>query len=238
MDINFSTENLIVTIYPPFAGGKFINKALALHPMILLQHEKFAKMKMSGEQDIDSSFQQVLKVLEAKKKRITHIEYDDNLLANFHQNHLDSDITADEKLSNQLWRELTNQKKFYFIMTSHYDGKPFRRYTNRKSLKLINFEWLVDQRLDEPLRTRTWPEKISDLNKAYGGLYDQSMNNLPNPHPFDVSAIKSDGSFTNEIYKVLEWLGLSAPNDKELFDLNLERLRKAFLETYRIGFPW
>lgn len=55
--------------YPGMAGGKFINKVLALHPMILLQHEKFAKIKMAGEQDIESSFAIIEEILNAKKKQ-------------------------------------------------------------------------------------------------------------------------------------------------------------------------
>lgn len=219
MEINFSTENLIVTNYPGKAGGKFINMVLALHPNIVFQHENLARLKMTGKQDLDSSFTTALKVLEAKRDRGVHVEYDCTLLADFNSLHLDDDIMADEKRSNQLWKELTNQEKFYFLMVDHDDGRSFKRYPNRKTLRLINFDWIVSDR---------------------GGPYPQSdkctQEHLSNSYDLDMSSIKDTMAFDKEINKILDFIGVEQPENEELFKAHLETLRKTFLETYKIGF--
>lgn len=239
VEINFSTENLIVTNYPALAGGKFITKILALHPMILLQHQKFAKMKMAGEQDIESCFAITKKILDAKKNRLEHVEYDDTLLADFSGNDLHIDIKRDEEKSNKLYRDLTNQKKFYFCMIDHQDGTAMKRYVNRKTLRLRNYEWIVDDRIAKPLADLPWHEKVPHLTRTYGDTYDQSKQaSIPNLHHFDMSSLQEKELFKTEINKALDFIGLSEPEEYEVFYRCLEDLRKGFLDTYKIGFPW
>ena len=216
MEINFSTENLIVSNYPGWAGGRFIQIALALHPNILFQNENLARSKMMGEQDIESSYKTASVVFDEKRKTGRHVEYGCQGLAGFHCGHLVGDITADEKLGNQLWKELTNQKKFFFFMVNPGDTKSFRRYTNRKILTLKNFEWIIEQR---------------------GGQPDEPMaEDLTNPHSFDMNSINDSILFKNEIYSVLKYLDLPQTNDQVVFEMYLDNLRKGFLETYKIGF--
>jgi len=238
VEINFSTENLIVMNYPGMAGGKFINKVLALHPMILLQHEKFAKIKMAGEQDIESSFAIIEEILNAKKNRLEHIEFDDDLLAEFNAPELNFNDKRDEEKSNELYRELTNQKKFYFLMIDHQDGTAMKRYVNRKTLRLINYEWIVDDRIVKPLADLSWQEKLPHLTRMTGGTYDQSKQaNIPNLHHFDMSSLQAKDLFKAEINNALDFIGLSQPEEYEVFYRCVEDLRKGFLDTYKIGFP-
>ncbi len=237
MEINFSTGNLIVTNYPALAGGKFINKALALHPMILLQHEKFAKMKMSGEQDIESCFAIINKILDAKKNRLEHVEYDDTLLADFNGMELYLDIKRDEEKSNELYKELTNQKKFYFCMIDHADGTAMKRYVNRKTIRLTNFEWIVDGRIEKSLADLPWHEKVPHLTRMTGDTYDQSKQaNIINLHHFDMSSLQAKDLFKTEINNALNFIGLTEPAEFEVYYRCLEDLRKGFLDTYKIGF--
>ena len=217
MDINFFTEKLIVTTFQPLAGGKFINMALALHPNILFQDEKLARLKMMGKQDIEKSFQTTSSTFSKKIELGQHIEYGCEGLAGFHGGMLDSDIKADEKNCNQLWIELTNQQKYYFFMVdcSPGDEIQFKRYPNRKTLRLKNHEWIIDQRGGSP------------------AIYNKP--DLPNSFCFDMSSIKDSIAFRKEIYSVLDFLGL-ALSDAQVFESYLEHLRKGFLQTYKIGF--
>ncbi len=219
MEINFLTEKLITIHYPRKAGGKFINMCLALHPNILFQHEKLAKMKMAGKQDLLRSFETVRWTFDKKIKTGDHIEFDNNALSGFNRIHLDDDITADEKLCNQLWRELTNQQKFYFFMTDHKDGSAFRRYTKRKILKLINYNWILELRESENNETS----------------FEDKLMPLSDPYTFDMSVVKESHLFLDEINKVFDYLDLHQLDNQNIFAKHLEELRTAFLKTCKIG---
>jgi len=216
VEINFSTENLVVTNYPDWGGGKFIQMALALHPDILLQQERLARLKMEGKQDIYDSYMSVMKTFEAKKMRKHHIEYGCNFLAGFSGSHLDLDILADEKMCIQLWKTLTNQEEFYFFMVDHGDGKSFRRYINRKTLRLKNCGWIIEKRK---------------------GSYDEpEQENLPNSFQFDMNSVKNSEDFLNEINLALDFIGVAHFRDQKVFSTHLEKIRETFLETFTIGF--
>jgi hypothetical protein len=217
--INFNTENLITIHYPREGGGKFINMALALHPNILFQHELLAKAKIAGKLSLTKSFETVMWTFDEKVKTGNHVEFDNFVLSGFNRVHLDNDITADEKQSNQLWRELTNQQKFYFLMTDHKNGSAFRRYIKRKILKLINFDWILKLRQSENNES-TFEDRLVPLSQAY---------------IFDMETIKESNLFLKEINKVFNYLGLDQPHD-ETFAKHLEELRKGFLKTCKIGF--
>ena len=219
MDINFSTQNLITIHYPRKAGGKFINMVLALHPNILFQHEMLAKIKIAGKQNILKSFETVMWTFNKKIQTGNHIEFDNNALSGFNRIHLDDDITADEKLCNQLWRDLTNQRKFYFLMTDHKDGSAFRRYNKRKILKLINYDWILELRQ-------------SENNEA---SFEDKLVTLSDPYTFDMLAVKESNLFVREIKKVFDYLDLDQPDDQTVFAKHLEALRTAFLKTCKIG---
>ena len=216
MNINFSTKNLIVSNYQGKAGGKLINMASALHPNVLLQDERLARLKMNGEQDVMNSFDKVWWTFEEKKRTGDHIEYGCVDLAGFHGGQLDEDITYDEKDSNSLWRELTNQEKFYFFMVDHDRGMSFKRYINRRTLRLKNYGWLIEQRgIDADLDIQ--PE-------------------LPNQHTVDMSSIRDQIAFNKEIRAIFDFINLPQPSEAQVFDQCLEDIRKGFLETYKIGF--
>ena len=239
MEINFDTGNLIITHYPQLAGGKFINKALALHPKVLFQHEQFARSKMAGQQDIEGSSALIQRILNAKKLRNEHIEYDETLIGNFNHGELYQDIMADEKNCSNFWKELTNQDEFYFCMTDHGNGTAFKRYPNRKTLRLVNFEWLVDDRVSERIRELPLTEKAKHLNTISGEVYEVSkMADLSNLFLFDMTSVKDSASFKEEITKVLDFVGLPIPEDDKIYFSCLEEIRNVFLETYKIGFPW
>ena len=218
--INFLTENLITIHYPREGGGKFINMVLALHPSILFQHELLAKAKIAGKLDLTKSFDTVMWTFNEKIRTGNHVEFENFVLAGFNRVHLDNDITADEKQSNELWRDLTNQQKFYFLMTDHKNGSSFRRYTKRKILKLVNYDWILQLRKSKN-NEASFEKKLVPLSKAY---------------TFDMSAIKECNLFFEEIIKVFDYLDLEHPDDQTDFATNLEALRKAFLKTCKIGF--
>lgn len=239
VDINFHTENLLIIHYPSLAGGRFVIMALALHPEFLFQHKAHAISKMAGEQDIDGSYKIAQTILNMRRLRGQHIEHDCHLLANFGCGDLIQDITADEKMCNQLWYELTNQEKFYFAMISHKDTLEFKRYINRKTITLTNFEWIIKERQDK--NHESW------LNEPYLKKFDSSVREwvdqskkekLPNRCFFDMTSLKDAQAFNNEIDMVLDFLGISQPAQNTLFQSRLEELRQTFLETYKIGFPW
>lgn len=217
MDINFSTQNLIVSNFERNAGGKFINMVLALHPDILLQDEGLAKRKMNGVEDIESSYKDASRTFTEKSQTGQHKEYGCTELAGFNGFDLQRDTQADEKRCNGFWIDLTNQERFYFFMVDHGEGTIFHRYGNRKTIRLKNYEWIVQAR------------GVSSENRS-------RQVHLENVIHVDMSSIKDQVAFNKEIRSVFDFIGVSQPNEQQVFDHFLEKLRKGFLETLKIGF--
>ena len=64
------------------------------------------------------------------------------------------------------------------------------------------------------------------------------MADLSNLFLFDMTSVKDSALFKEEITKVLDFVGLSVPEDDKIYFSCLEEIRNVFLETYKIGFPW
>ncbi len=216
MDINFSTDRLIVMNYPTCAGGKFISLALGLHPNILPQAQKEARLQMKEGASPMMGFDLAMKTFEKKTDTNKHFEYGCLQLANFYSSDLEDDATADERLCNDLWRELTNQNKFYFFMTDHSELNIYSKYVNRKTIKLINYEWVLKERKE----TRVKLEHDIDGDSI----------------AFDMESIKEKSLFINEIYKIFNFLGLEELTKTVDYSVQFDTLRTSFLDTNKIGF--
>jgi len=226
MDINFKTDRLLIMHYPIGAGGKFVQMCLALHSEVLFIHEKLSRIKMRNNFNNSRSFDMAMWPFYKKLEVGEHIEYGCNELGGFNSSHLEKDTRADEKLCNQLWIELTNQDRFYFSMTQHSNANPFVRYTHRKTLALVNYDWIM-----RPRRGIT-----KDV------LCDDQPIGSPDYETFDMKSITNRTMFEREIFKIFDYLELQDPETPELSG-HLDRLRRIFLKTYKLGFdredmPW
>ena len=214
MDINFNTDRLVVLNYPGGAGGKFISLALGVHPNILVQEQTMARLMMKQGVDPTMGFNLAMRALEKTKETNSHFEFGCMELANFNMGNLEADVSGDEKMCNDLWRELTNQDKFYFFMVDHSNKNLYSRYTNRKTIRLINYEWVMKDR---------GMDKQETLDQDIDG---ESIT-------FNTESIKESTSFVDEVYKIFKFLGLVAdPGHPE----QLNELRKGFIQTFKIGF--
>lgn len=215
MDINFETDKLLVLNYPEGAGGKFISLALGVHPEIIVQDEKLAGLQMRDNADLLMGYNLAMKAFSKSINGDQHFEYGCGQLAGFRADMLIEDEKADEKNCNDFWRELTNQKKFYYFLIDHTDKNLLAKYTKRKTIRLINYDWILQDRKwqDKTLAHTTDGECIT----------------------FDMQSIKDNKAFIDEIYKIFDWLGMKAKNSLG-YSVQLETLRTKFLETYQIGF--
>jgi len=216
VDINFSTDRLIVINYPGGAGGKFISLALGLHPDILIQEQKIARLQMREGASPRMGFDLAMKTFEKKRDTNKHFEYGCMELANFNGGDLQDDATADERLCNDFWRELTNQNRFYFFMIDHTDGNEYEKYVNRKTIRLINYEWIMKEREIIPTK------------------FEHDING--DSIAFDMESIKEKSSFIDEIYKIFNFLGLEESIKAFDYSIQLDTLRTSFLDTNKIGF--
>jgi hypothetical protein len=219
MNINFLTDHLLISHYPFGAGGKFIQMSLALHSRFLFQDELLAQRALDHGLSINERLKIALWPLNRKFQKRRHIEYGCTEMAGFNGGDLENDITSDMTLSNKLWKQLTNQKEFYFFMVDTFTGKTYSRYINRKTIMLINYNWILES------RNLTTGDSMSELDVE-----------SPNVITFDMESIKDPGSFVNEIYKIFDWLGIEQPAHRKSFDAGLDDLRRKFLESLTIGF--
>lgn len=219
MNINFETDKLIIMNYPAGAGGKFITLVLNVHPDVLPQDEKLARIKMKiGNKIPKLGFEMSMKTFKDKRQKNKHIEYGCVELAGFNAFHMkEQGIKIDEKNSNNLWRELTNQSNFYFFMCVCMDTDIdlFQRYVNKKIINLKNFNWILEGRSLSSLKNK----KFSTTKEGFC---------------FDMSTLKNETLFKTEIDRLLKFLNLKKFNLE--MSNNIEILRKNFLETYKIGF--
>ncbi len=222
MKINFNTKNLIVLNYPRGAGGKFISLALAVHPRVLIQEEKMARLMMRRGADKSMGFNLAMKTFEKSEKINSHFEFGCEALSGFNAEHLVKDLTADEKVSNDLWKELTNQDKFYFFMVDHSTESFYSRYKNRKTIRLINYDWIMkDRRIDKKV----------NLPFVFEENLDRNLNDLS--ITFNMESIKDSILFVKEVNNILSFLGLDVETDSTE---QIEKLRKRFMETFKTGF--
>jgi hypothetical protein len=207
MDINYNTDRLIILNYPPGAGGKFISLCLALDPAVLHQEKRLAKIKIAGRMNKERSFKWSKSIL--TKSQISHFELGCGQLAGFSSG---DKREEQSRLANDLWREITNQTKFYFLMVDHTGGK-WTHYPNSQHIIIKNYEWITEAR-------QMYDKKIKEeFLKKKNIVY------------FDQSSIKDRISFKEEIRKLFECFLLDEPN----WD-HIEELRFAWLDTFRIGF--
>ena len=213
MEINYDTDRLVVLRYPPGGGGKFVSLALNLSPDILIQDERLAKLQMKNKRHPLISFDSAMNTFNKKKQTNRHIEYGCNQLANFNAEDFLEDPNADQKLSNDLWKTLTNQKEFYFFMVDQTADDQYKQYKNKKVITLKNYEWILKNR-----------------NINVSETFDIGQDIF-----FNMESIQSTDAFNKEIESTLRHLGASIPVDNN-FSQQLESLRTNFLEVLSIGF--
>tara|TARA_E500000331_G_scaffold356888_1_gene416647 strand:- start:1167 stop:1847 length:681 start_codon:yes stop_codon:yes gene_type:complete len=220
MEIDFTTRNLVIMHYPAGAGGKFIQMALALHPQILFQDEILAKTQMKRGLDGKKSFDIAMWTFNKKIKTGRHVELGCQRLAGFNSNHLRDDMNADEKMCNDTWRKLTNQEEFIYFMTEHGNGNQYRKYANRKVIKLKNFEWIIQARRGRQEDTG----------------FDATLTESPTSIHFDMETLRSRNKFESEIIKTLAFVGVRDIDQEAEYSEYLDKLRMTFLNTFEIGF--
>ena len=220
MTINFNCKNLIIIKYPIGAGGKFISCILGLHPFVLPQERRLAQLKMKINENKNHALYghrigyEIARRIFAKKIQTNrHKEFGGIDFANWNGDLVEQEgLDIDQRVANDLWHELTNQKKYYFFQLERAEAKnPYQRYANRKTIYLKNYQWILQR------RNRSFSDNM----------------NLEDKYAFDMNSIKDCDSFKQEISNCLVYLQI--PFDDTLFDYT-ENLRLNFLDTFDIGF--
>ena len=214
VEINYFTENLIVVYYPAGAGGKFITLALNLHQQILPQSEIFAKQKLKRNHSKKIGYDIARSILDKTVGSKQHFELGCSQMAGFNGVDLLEDPEADQRRSNDFWKELTNQKSHYFFMICHENNDQFIKYRKKKQIILKNFDWIMQKR-----------------NKTFNRLNFFSKKSFASLE-FDMESLLSKNTFELEIEKVFNFLKLENNINLEFLD----QLRIDFLHSFEIGF--
>jgi len=211
-EINYNTDRLIVFNYPGGAGGKFISLCLALSPQVLHQDQESAKTKINGLMNEQYSFQISKDIIAQSKKNNSnnHFQLGCMEFAGFNDGH---NKEMQSTLANNLWRELTNQRSFYFCMASHH-GNMWQHYPEAYHIIFKNYEWILEAR-----------------NKIIPNFYQENYVKLKKIIYFDQKSIGDSVSFKKEISKLYSFFKLAEPNYNFI-----EELRKIWLDSFRVGF--
>ncbi len=206
MKTNFQTENLVCLNYHFNSGGKFLSNCLAVAENNLHQHRHIATRKMKDKWDQQTSFDVSFKIMQDKKFYEKHLEFGCAKLAGFV---LQPTEELQERRTWDWFKELTHQTEYNFFMVVPYGVKNMV-FKIAKNIILKNYEWILKDR---------GTEQEAELINCEDGLY------------FDMESIHDQKEFGKQVNILAEQLGSPA------IDLQLlEKLRKVFLETYKIGF--
>lgn len=209
--INYNTKKLIVINYPGGAGGKFIAMCLALSDDVLYQHPDLANKKINGNLNSIESYQAGLRLLKSSKNNV-HSQFNDDQFAGFNDGH---SIDEQNNSATVLWKTLTNQNKYWFIMTSHF-GNQWKHYPNAYNIIIKNYEFILKDRQKHLQEKRIFEEHFTDKNRL---LF------------FDQSSVKNKQSLKDELSKLIYFFKMSEPN----WD-HIEQFRKYWLSSLKIGF--
>jgi len=231
MDINHDTDRFIAINYPHGAGGKFPMLCLAIHPKVLHQNLVLARYKMKKPFSFEQSFRISNYPLEMSNKSGAHFELNPGEMAGFNGAYLRDDPMKDDEVANSLWREMTNQGEYYFLMDDHpeynmtedykhrsNDYSWWNRYKNRKNIILTNFEWLMKARKFEGNRISI-PVAMTDKIIR------------PNTKYLDMESIKDADDFYDEMKSLFGWLDLEC-----VPRIYLEKLRAKWYSGVDVGF--
>ena len=209
-EINYNTDRLIILNYPSLGGGKFISLCLALSPKVLHQDKKLAEFKINGKFNEKHSLQIARFIFKKTVKSNNHFELGCMQLAGFNST---DEKQNQELLANELWRELTHQKEFYFCMGDHLADR-WDHYPEAYYIIFKNCEWIVEKR----------NRSVSKKNYEQGKKLEKIIY-------FDQNSIKDAGLFKQEIKKLYDFFKLEEPNWN-----HIEELRCSWLDTFKIGF--
>ena len=210
MNINYQTDHLIIINYPAGAGGKFISLCLALSENVLHQDYILATLKLKSCLKEIQSFRISSAVMNKSIKENNHFELGCIQLAGFNVYSKDQQ----EVLSNVLWKECTNQKKYFFCMMNNSNINRWNDYPNAKHIILKNYTWILKKRNLEKKDFQT-------VNK----------DTFKNYIDFNMESLLEKNSFLNCFDSLCNFLKIEIKN-KTL----LEDLRLTFLKTFKIGF--
>ena len=101
-------------------------------------------------------------------------------------------------------------------MVDHTELNIYSTYVNRKTIKLINYEWILKER------------KVMRVKLEH----DIDGDSIA----FDMESIKEKSLFINEIYKIFNFLGLEELTKTVDYSVQFDTLRTSFLDTNKIGF--
>lgn len=207
MKTNYQTDQLVIINYPAGAGGKFISLCLAIAENFLHQDYHLAKIKIEKKLNEKKSFDISSKILN-KSSMNQHFELGCVQFAGFNVFNKEHQ----EELSNELWRQCTNQKEYFFCMMNSLTFNVWKDYPNSKHIILKNYDWILKER-----------------NKKIIPIIDTKT--FSNYIEFDMESCKNKFSFLESIDMVCTFLNIKI-KDKELLD----SLRLNFLKTFRMGF--
>jgi hypothetical protein len=212
MDINFQTKNLIIIHFNPGAGGKFLSMCLALNENVLPLQPLYAKNKLLKHWSENKSFRATMSVLKLSEKTKTHLEFSHGVdLYGF--SYID-DYSAQIKKSNKFFKDLTNQKKYFFFLTNHFTTIDiFTHFKKAKNIIIINDERLLK------IRKKKGNTNFTKISKKFKDCF-----------LFDISTVRNNELFYNEIKNLCGWLKLEIKNNSLLADL-----RKQFVKNLKIN---
>ena len=209
--LNFLTNNLIILNYPTHAGGKFIANCLAISPTFLHQHKDLAKNKINENWNETKSYNISKSIFKNQKNTNQHFELGCVELSGFFYR---NSINEQKQKVYESFKWLTNQNKYLFCLTNHYNNNAWAHFKNAIHIFFRNYKTILKKR------------------NAGSFIQQHDMSTFPKNYlEFDMNTVFNKNEFKTEIKKINENLNIKINN----FDL-IENLRCEFLNTFKIGY--
>jgi hypothetical protein len=216
MNINFETPNIILVMYPNFAGGKFLINCLGLSDDAVLQNQDFAKKQLIGKFSQQDKINYIFDKLEKHKPNLAWNDLGLGCRRLFNYNYLNyaSIDSLDINNFNDVVMSLSQGNKKFFHVGHNFDNLVnFRNiWKNSKIILFKNTPTFRKLRLGgskRPNLNSTWD------NKADSFFVDRDFkkNMLCT---FDNNVYLNEEKTLNEVKKIYDILNLSGFNEQAI----------------------
>ena len=216
MNINFETPNIILVMYPNFAGGKFLINCLGLSDDAVLQNQDFAKKQLIGKFSQQDKINYIFNELEKHK---TNLVWNDlglgcHQLFNYNYLNYTSIDSIDVNNFNEVVTPLSQGNKKFFHVGHTFDNLVnFRNiWKNSKIILFKNTPTFRNLRLGgskRPNLNSTWDDKADSFSVDE----DFKKNMLCT---FDNNVYLNEEKTLNEVKKIYDILNLSGFNEQAI----------------------
>lgn len=221
LDIDYTSENLVIVAYPSYSGGKFLINALSMADNACLQHEILASLQLQGKFTQSDKKEFLVSRLRASK-----FFWDDCGLGCFNLFGMRPEFLRTENswgqriVKSKLLKELIDSKINCFKAT--HDARLLKpivnRWPNVRIVQMVNSWPLVEKRLGT-IYTR------NDINLTERRFTDEIKTLFKQAHQWNTTWFEDKLEFLAQVENLYDQLRLTNFNPNVLTEIRDEYLQ-------------